>query len=218
MNKRPLTIGIAAALAAGTAFSSVHAQDANEALRGIADDTSITLSGTVVEAREDEFDLLVGDETVTIEVEDEIRDGGAYTLLHGDRITATGRVDDDLFEGKELVASALHIDKLDTTFVIDEQYAGRFGMAMDSFDANYIDVSGTVTEVRDDEFRIHAGLGDFTVEIGELPSNPLDDEGYMKILPGDAVRVLGEIDSDWIEGREIVASSVSVVRVGTVVD
>lgn len=218
MNKRPLTIGIAAALAVGTAFSSVHAQDANEVLRGVEDDASITLSGTVVEAREDEFDLLVGDETVTIEVEDEIRDGGAYTLLHGDRITATGRVDDDLFEGKELVASALHIDKLDTTFVIDEQYADRFGMAMDSFDANYIDVSGTVTEVRDDEFRIHAGLGDFTVEVDELPSNPLDDEGYMKILPGDAVRVLGEIDSDWIEGREIVASSVSVVRMGTVVD
>lgn len=220
MKRSILAIGIASAIAFGSTISSAQPEDRGNLLANIDEDTSITLSGAVVEARQDEFDLIVGGETVTVEVKDEIRDGGAYTLAPGDRVTVSGRVDDDLFEGKELKARGLHIDKLGTTFIIDEGYADKYGMVPDTDIGDYIAVAGTVTTVRPDdgEFRIHGDLGDFTVEVDALPENPLDDEGYLRIRTGDAVRVVGEVDDDWLEGREIVASSVRVVRLGVVVD
>lgn len=214
MNRQPLSLGIASALFAGMTLNPALADDHEGMLDQVEDDTSITLSGTVVEAREDEFDLQIGNDTVTIEIDDDIRDGGAYELAAGDRITASGRVDDDLFEGKEIAAEAIHVDKLDTTFIIDEEYADQYGMNMGRNLDDTVSVTGTVIKVADDEFRIRAGIGEFTVEVDELASNPLDDEGYMKIGSGDSVLVVGEIDDDWLEGREIVASSVSVVRVG----
>ncbi len=220
MRKHLLSASITSMLAAGLAFSPLHAQDNGGALSGLEDDTSITLSGAVIEAREDEFDLRVGTETVTVDIEDEIRDGGAYELLPGDRITVSGLVEDHFFQGKELEANALYIDKLGTTFIVDEDYADDYGMVAGRMMDDFVEVAGTVTMVADDhdEFRIHDDVGDFTVEVDELAENPLDDDGYMKIRVGDAVRVIGEIDDDWIEGREIVASSVNVVRLGVIVD
>lgn len=220
MRKHLLTASIASVLAAGLAFSPLQAQDNGGALSGLEEDTSITLSGTVIEARDDEFDLRVGTETVTVDIEDEIRDGSAYHLLEGDRVTVTGRVEDHFFQDKELEANGLYIDKIGTTFIVDEDYADDYGMVAGRMMDDYVEIAGTVTMIGDDhdEFRIHGDVGDFTVEVDELAENPLDDEGYMKIRVGDAVRVVGEIDDDWIEGREIVASSVNVVRVGVVVD
>jgi uncharacterized protein YdeI (BOF family) len=215
-----LAASITSALAAGLAFSPLQAQEQTGPLSGMDDETSITLSGTVIEARDDEFDIRVGTETVTVDIEDEIRDGDAYELLPGDRITVSGLVEDHFFQGKELEANALYIDKLGTTFIVDEDYADDHGMVAGRMMDDFVEVAGTVTMVGDDhdEFRIHGNVGDFTVEVDELAENPLDDDGYMKIDVGDAVRVIGEIDDDWIEGREIVASSVTVVRIGAVVD
>jgi len=226
MKQTALAISIASALAVGSTIgltigstnASAQSEDEANMLENVQEDTSITVSGSVTHARDDEFDLLVGGQEITVEVEDEIRDGDAYTLVPGDRLTVTGRVDDDLFEGRELKASALHIDKLGTTFIIDEEYADKYGMNFGVDIGDYAVVAGHVTAVNDGEFRIHAGLGDFTVEVDELAENPLDDEGYMKIHTGDAVRVTGVVDDDWFEGREIVATSVSVVRAGVVVD
>lgn len=219
-----LAIGIASAITLGSIFgstiASAQSEDSGSMLGNIEEDTSITLSGAVLETHEDEFDLRVGAAIVTVEVEDEIRDGGAYTLAPGDRVTVSGRVDDDLFEGKELKANAIHIDKLGTTFIIDEEYADEYGMIFGQDIGDYIAVAGNVTTVRPDdgEFRIHGNLGDFTVEVDELAENPLDDEGYMRIRTGDAVRIVGSVDDDWLEGREIVATSIRVVRLGAVVD
>ena len=38
--------------------------------------------------------------------------------------------------------------------------------------------------------------------------NPLDDKGLYKVRVGDVVRVSGKMDSDFFEGRELVADSV----------
>ncbi|MBY6203526.1 hypothetical protein [Halomonas denitrificans] len=217
MRKLPLAIGIASALAAGTAVSPALADEHASALKGLEDDTSITVSGTVIEAREDEFDLLVGNERLTVEIDDDIRDGGAYTLASGDRVTTTGTVDDDFFEGKELEATALYIEKLGTTFVVDEDYAGDHGMVVGRNLGEYVEVTGTVTTVSDDdeEFRLQGDLGSFTVEVDELDDDLFDDEDYLQVRVGDTVRVVGEIDDDWLEGREIEANSVNVIRVGS---
>ncbi|NKI34751.1 hypothetical protein HFP89_06190 [Wenzhouxiangella sp. XN79A] len=219
MKNQLLATSIASALAVGLTALPAHAEEQTGPLSGLEEDTSITLSGTIVEEREDEFDLMVGAETVTVDIEDDIRDGGAYTLLPGDRVTVTGQVEDHFFQGRELEATAMHIDKIGTTFILDEDYADKYGMVSGRMMDDYVQVSGVVKSVDDDEFRIHTRAGgDFTVEVDELADNPLDDDGYMKIRVGDSVNVFGEIDDDWIEGREIVASSVDVLRVGVIVE
>jgi uncharacterized protein YdeI (BOF family) len=220
MRKQFLSIAIASALAAGAASPAAMAQSEGPMLEKYEDETSITLSGTVVEARSDEFDLLVNDDTITIEVDEQFRDDGAYTLLAGDEVTVSGRVDDELFQGKVLSADALFIDKLGATFILDEDFVEKYGMVSGRNLSGGIEVAGNVTSVSDDadEFRIHTGVGDFTVEVENLATNPIDDEGVTRIRPGDWVSVVGQVDSDWLEGREIVASNVHLVRLDLFID
>jgi len=40
-----------------------------------------------------------------------------------------------------------------------------------------------------------------TVEVDELMFNPLDNEGYQQLDVGERVRVNGEMDDDFFEGR-----------------
>ena len=66
-----------------------------------------------------------------------------------------------------------------------------------------------VTEVNDEEFKLSTGLQEITVEVEEMPYNPLDDEGYQRIQVGDRVSVTGEMDYDFLEGGELVAETVT---------
>jgi uncharacterized protein YdeI (BOF family) len=218
--KQLLHLAIASALATGVASDAAGQVDQGM-LKNYEDDTSITLSGHVIEARSDEFDLRVdNDDTVTVEVDEQFRDGGAFTLIAGDQVTVSGLVDEDFFEGRELEANALYIEKIGATFILDEDHVEKYGMTPGRTLVDTIEVAGNVTRVGDDadEFRIHTSAGDFTVEVDELMANPIDDEGVMQIRPGDWVNVAGHIDSDWLEGREIVASRVNVLRVDLDVD
>lgn len=220
MRKQLLPITIASLLAAGSTAAVASAKTDNEMLESYEDDTSLTLSGTVIEARTDEFDLSVQNDTITVEVDEAFRDGGAYTLLAGDSVTVSGKVDDDLFEGKELEAEALYIEKLGATFVFDEDVVERYGMVAGRNLSGSVELSGNVTSVSNDadEFRIHTSAGDFTVEVDDLESNPIDDEGQTRLRAGDWVIVLGTIDNDWLEGREIVASNVDLLRLDVMID
>ena len=73
-------------------------------------------------------------------------------------------------------------------------------------------VQGIVTEVRDEEFILNTGLRSLTVEVEEMPYNPLDEKGYQEIDVGDRVSVSGTIDDDLFEGHELVADSVVELR------
>ena len=73
----------------------------------------------------------------------------------------------------------------------------------------------TVTGLIDDDFyevttiEASSGLRLMTVEVDEMPYNPVDDEGYQKLEAGDVVSVRGQIDHDLFEGRVFEADSVT---------
>ena len=46
------------------------------------------------------------------------------------------------------------------------------------------------------------------VDLGELGYNPMDNEGVQQIREGDLIQVYGEIDEDFFERKEILASRV----------
>jgi hypothetical protein len=96
------------------------------------------------------------------------------------------------------------------TFVLD--YGdGRITVEMDDGDRDadaYKLISGDRVTVRADEFVLNTGLRRIIVETDGMPFDPLDDQGYPKLEVGDVVRVQGNMDTDLLEGRELVAESI----------
>lgn len=176
------------------------------------DDTWITISGTIDSVRRDNFTLDYGDGLVIVEMDDGDRDADAYKLLAGDKVTVTGRVDDDLFENTKIEASSVFVENLNTTFyasAVDEETTDRLlaAVTIPVVVSNTV-VQGTVTDVDTNEFTVDAGLRQIRIDVTEMPYNPLDDEGYQRVTAGDRVRVQGDMTSNLIEGRELMADSV----------
>lgn len=177
-----------------------------------ADDTWITIDGTVESVARDSFVLDYGPNVITVEMDDGDRDADGYKLAKGDKVRVSGMIDDDFFETTTIEASSVYVENLGTYF---------FASAMDEEDTfvTYTTpvtvgetvVQGTVTAVEEEEFVLNTGARLLRVEVEEMPYNPLDDIGYQKIRVGDRVSVTGDMDFDFfeVEGRrELVADSV----------
>ena len=161
------------------------------------DNSWISINGEVTSVSADEFELDYGDGTITVEMDDGDRDADGYKLLRGDEVRVSGLIEDSFFETTTIDASA-----------IDDEYYGYdviSPLTTDTF------VEGTITSVSvdDEQFTLDTGLQMLTVEVDELLSNPLDNEGYQQLEMGDRVRVNGEIDYDFFQGRVFEADYVT---------
>lgn len=177
-----------------------------------ADDTWITLSGTVESTDADEFMLDYGDGIITVEFDDGDRDADAYKLLAGDKVTVTGKVDDDFIEMTKIEASGVYIDNLGTTFfasAVDEETSDSVVAQVDvPVVVSSATIIGTVEKTGQEEFVVDSGLSEIRVDTESMPYDPLDNEGFQKIDAGDRVKVSGRIDSDMFSDNEFVADAV----------
>lgn len=177
-----------------------------------SDDTWISISGTVDVVHPNSFVLDYGDGMIKVEMDDGDRDADAYKLLNGDKVTVSGRIDDDFFEMTKIEAASVFVENLGTTFyassVDDEAYEGLDPSAIPPVTISRTVVRGEVTKVTGDEFVLDTGARHLRVDVGDMAYNPLDDDGYLKIEAGDTVKAVGRIDIDLFEGRELEADSV----------
>lgn len=204
---------IASAILIG-AFLAVPAA-AEENPYAMADNAWISISGEVESVDPDEFVLDYGDGSVIVEMDDGDRDADAYKLMKDDDVTVSGLVDDDFFETTTIEASSVYVDKLGTYFyasAVDEE--DDFVTVHTPVIMSETIVQGTVKEVNDEEFVVDTGFDELTVEVEEMAYNPLDDQGYQKVEAGDVVSVTGDMDTDFFEGRELVADTVTVLTNG----
>lgn len=181
------------------------------------DDTWITISGKVKSISPDQFELDYGAGTITVEMDDGDRDADAYKLYNGDEVTVTGLIDDDFYEVTTIEASSVYVKNIGTTFyasAVDEEdflptYAYQPPEVTLVLGGSV--VTGTVSgiDVPEEEFTLNTGLRLMTVEVDEMPYNPVDDEGYQKLEVGDVVSVRGQIDYDLFEGRVFEADTVT---------
>jgi uncharacterized protein YdeI (BOF family) len=173
------------------------------------DETWVSVSGTVDAVSADEFVLDYGKDIITVEMDDGDRDADAYKLLEGDKVTVSGKIDNDFFEIRTIEAARVYVEKLNTTF---------YASALDEEDVD-VDVSypvivsetvlkGVVTSVAEEEFTVDTGIRELTVEVDAMAYDPLDDEGYQKIEVGDVVSVAGRMDDDFFEDKELVADTI----------
>ncbi|MFN3162480.1 MAG: hypothetical protein ACE37N_03125 [Pseudohongiellaceae bacterium] len=195
----------------GAASAQAQDQDPNPYLR--ADDTWISISGTVDNVARDAFGLDYGNGMITVEMDDGDRDADAYALLAGDEVTVNGLVDDDFFETTTIEASSVYVDKLDTYFyasaVDEEDWTVWYNYPVDF---GQVTIQGMVTEVNGGDFVINdAGLA-FEVGVDKMAYDPLDDEGYQKIEVGDVVRVTGSMDSSIFDDDALEASAIMTLQ------
>lgn len=178
----------------------------------------ITISGTVESVEPNSFVLDFGDGTVLVEMDDGDRDADGYMLSGGDRVTVSGHIDADFFEKTKIGAGSVYVENLGTTFFASSLDDEDWGVAESSIippiTHSKMVVSGTVAKVNSNDFLIDTGDRMLRVDVSELPFNPLDDEGYLKIDEGDRVKVLGQIDVNLFEGRQLVADTVIEMRRG----
>jgi uncharacterized protein YdeI (BOF family) len=201
---KTLTAAVALALSAGAV--------ADEDPKAMADDTWISLSGTVTMADADSFRLDYGDGSITVEMDDWDTYGDAWPLVSGDEVTVYGEVDENLYTNDTIEASSVYVADLNSFFYAspaDEEELGAW--ALDPYDEiGDITYVGTVESVDEDDqtFTIDTGAQELTVETDALMYNPLDDEGFQQIEVGDVVSVDGVVDEDFFTNNDLVASSI----------
>jgi uncharacterized protein YdeI (BOF family) len=192
------------------ATGSVWAGDSNPYLK--PDGSWITISGSVESVQADQFTLDYGDGIIIVEMDDGDRDADGYKLLEGDKVTVSGRIDDDFFELTTIEAGSVYVENLGTTFFassLDEESRGLFEANLfPPVDIAHTVVRGTVSEVNAHDFVLDTENRTLRVDVSEMTFDPLDDEGYLKIDEGDRVKVFGEMDANLFQGRELEADTI----------
>lgn len=181
-----------------------------------ADDSWISISGTVVAPDESSFSLDYGDGVILVEMDDWDTYGDAYGLMDGDRVTVYGEIDDELFEADSIEAGSVYVENLNTYFYAssaDEEngdYTPDFWTVTTPLALNRATIRGTITGIDppEREFTVDTGDQKMTIETEFLGYNPLDDLGYQRLEKGDRVSVSGALDNDFLEGLVFEADSV----------
>lgn len=202
----------AALLPAGIAY----AQTTTNTLPAYADGAPVVLTGTIGDIRSDEFDLNYGTGKITVEL-----DGWEWTgnetryLSTGERITVSGRIDDDFFEGREVEADNIFLPGSYSYYYTTDVYPSYYWYYDENNavqDGSYASMRGTVSNISGNEFTLTgANNTSMKVDVSDLGHDPFDDEGLQKVENGDRVHVYGEIDDGFFERREIMADSIVVL-------
>ena len=174
----------------------------------------VTLGGTVISTTPSRLFLDYDTGQITIDL-GEWRTFREGQLIHpGDRILVAGHMDADFFAHRTLKARSLYVAPLDTSFFLEGAAAedlgpGSLGRAETPVNIRY---SGIVTEASRAGFAFGADAARLPVDTSALESNPLDDEGYQRIVPGERVVVWG-VRGPGDDGRpRILARGVATLR------
>lgn len=212
---------------AGAAFAETDAQ----ALSSYEDGAPIVLSGSVTDVRSDEFDLSYGKGTITVELGDwNWFADETQNLSVGDDVVVSGKIDDDLFEGREIKADNLYVKQRYTYYFVEDNYPS-YNMpvvSMDNadensssnvdkadktgdrayYDGNFVAMRGTVSDIDGTEFTLtNVDDKSIKIDVSRMTYNPFDKTGW-EIEDGDRVQVYGEVDDDLFDKREINATSI----------
>lgn len=203
----------AAAAVEGTEAGSVKFQN----------DAYITLSGTVGEITDgDQFKLNHSGGIIMVDTNDtwpDLFEVDADTLLKtGDRITVTGKVDNNLFAQNEIEAYQLTVDGPTYNRVYTNSnfgpenddsymaYYGSYGAGLS--DDQEVRLSGTVSKlVNNESFMLRYGNGEIRVETDDLEFTNAD-----RLSVGDEVVVYGEVDEGWFKKKAVEADRIILSR------
>lgn len=173
----------------------------------------LTLNGKVVSVSDQRFELSVSGQQVTVELDDYDWESEAIALRPGDRVTVSGAMDKEFFGQRKIEASSVYIDKLNQYVYAssaDEESGYTFSyLAADrAQDDDWVSFVGTVISQNGEEILLDTGIREISIDTSELAGR----EELTSIDAGDRISVYGEMDdADLFEGREVIASSVTLL-------
>lgn len=195
------------------------ATDERQEVKQASDGELITLTGKVVSASGDRFTLDYGQRDITVEMDD--YDGFTENaLLSGDKVTVTGRMDQDFHEARKIEASSVYVDSLNEYFyanAADEEEGVYLQVLNDTLqDDEWVSLTGTVASINGKDITLDTGVYEYDVDASGLAYDPLDANGKERIEVGERVVVFGRMDdADLFDDREIEASSISTLSIAS---
>lgn len=189
----------------------------NTTTKALENDSYVALSGTVGEITDgDEFMLNTASGSITVDTNDEwpglFKSDVGRILSTGDKVTVTGRIDENLFTQKELEAYSLsHEGESFTTYYYNTN-ANDYDYSYNSYDIDYDDdttrLSGVVTKINGDNTVILNYTGG-SIQV-DLSETAIPDTDLLRL--GDRITVYGEVDNDWFTKKEFEASRVTKIN------
>src|SRR5690606_33781425 len=170
-----------------------------------SDGSYVSLSGTVTETDPHKFELDYGNGKITVEMDDWDWYPEGHLLLVNDDVIVYGYVDDDFYEKRTIEASSVYVSDVGTQFYASGVDEEDFPVITTIALKPQLQLRGTVTAITADEFKLDTGAGVVDVNIGRMPYNPLDEEGFQKIKPNDRVSVTGSPGIDFFNDLDLMA-------------
>lgn len=198
-----------AALAAGAAAMATPALAAPSATSDNGE--WMTLSGTVQAVSGDDFSLDYGRNAITVEMDD-YDWYNENAVKPGDRVTVTGRIDNDFLQARRLEASSVYIDSLHTRFFANPADEEDYIPAVDGPIAGNggLTIIGDVQSIDGSDMVIDAGAIDYRVDTSTLYYDPFDTAGFQHVSVGDRVEVIGTFDdTDFFDRPEVDATALT---------
>lgn len=180
-----------------------------------ADEALVSLTGTVVSTSDERLVLDYGDELITVEMDDFDTLDDALFIDTGDRVTVDGRIDDGFYESRTIEASRVFSSDRATTYYASAADEEGDALAHVAFqqpvdpqsypEGTWMSVSGRVEQINGRQFSLDVGPNAVKIDTQDMAYNPLDDVGYQEVDVGDSVTVVGEINEELFEKRELSA-------------
>ncbi len=200
---------------ASAAFMSYNASQAETMAKELAipvtqpgAEAPITVTGSVGEIRDNEFDLIYGSEKITVELGNYgWSNAAADYLKNGESITVRGYMDNDFFEGQELDAFNITLNERSTNYYVTEyKIEDAFGPD-NSTDGAYAEVTGTVQSIDNNVATIATKSGEMDVSFEEYENSPLaEDSEITPIMAGDRIYAYGEMNQGFFADKKVVAT------------
>ncbi|GAB4137302.1 MAG: hypothetical protein Tsb0016_02380 [Sphingomonadales bacterium] len=198
-----------ATLAAAMAFTANPGLAVNPYAK--ADESWISLTGTVASAADETFTLDYGDGLITVEMDEwEWYEDDTLRIMPGEKVTVYGRIDDGFYQMRTIEAGSVYSFDRATYYYAssaDEESDPIYYYTTPTLapEGSWVSMTGTVTEKSGREFTLDTGWREISVDTASMLYNPLDDQGMQQISIGDRVSVSGQIDDALFDERELSA-------------
>lgn len=174
------------------------------AFAAASDSSILTLNGEVVSTTPQSFQLDIGNEAIMVEMDDWDWYGEGRALKPGDRVSVTGRVDQDLWETKKIEAESVFVKNLATRFYADGADEEDLATALTQVDAPATSALGMVSSIEGLEYTVGSASGPIRVDASKINPRP-------QIDVGDRIYAWGSLDLDPQERAELMASGIVVL-------
>ena len=176
------------------------------------DESWITLTGTILNPTVEGFELGYDDTSIIVETDSFLDWINTYQFVEGEEVTVLGKVDNDFWENASIEASTVFVDSLNTNLYAspadEEDYPRLYGYLDRTPGQLMLEGSVDNIYVAENAFDLKVGGQIYRIDVVELEDNPLDTNGYQRLIVGDDVLVSGMIDKGFFEQDEVVATRI----------